>query len=348
MSTMGVDYRILGAGPAGLSAAICLARAGCHITVYERRAMVGARFNDDFQGIENWTDPGDVLAELAEFGITQSFEVAPISRGQILSPARTPLEVAASEPMVYLVRRGPEAGSLDVGLFEQAKGLGVKFRFGETRPPGSVDIVATGPRHVNALAVGATFPTELGDGAYAIVGDDLAPKGYAYLLVAGGRATLASVLFRDFKRAAASFGRTVAAFVRLTGQQIEPPERWASYGSFGPPTTAQVDGRLLIGEAAGFQDFLFGFGIRWAMVSGALAATSLLEQRDYDQLWQARLGPYLRASKFNRILYERLGKVAYYLLWWTLGTTRRPDLLMRWLYGWAKLPLVRPLVRLAA
>lgn len=315
------------------------------MTVYERRPAVGARFNDDFQGLENWTGGVDVLAELAGLGIEHNFAATPILRGQVFNPRQSPLEVVAPEPLVYLVRRGPKAGSLDQGLLEQATALGVRVRLGESRPAHSVDIVATGPRRVRALVMGTTFESGLGDGAYAIVDDHLAPKGYAYLLVAGGKATLTSVLFREFKGAKTYFGNAVDAFVRLTGQRIEPPYRWSGFGSFGPPRSAKVNGRLLVGEAAGFQDSLFGFGIRWALLSGALAARSLLEEQDYDALWQARIGPYLQASAVNRCFYKKLGRVAYYLLWWALGTTRRPDILMRWLYGWGRLPGVRAVMR---
>ncbi|NIR40201.1 MAG: FAD-dependent oxidoreductase, partial [Actinobacteria bacterium] len=51
---------VVGAGPAGLAAAIELARNGTQVTVYEARASVGSRFHGDFQGIENWTTADDV------------------------------------------------------------------------------------------------------------------------------------------------------------------------------------------------------------------------------------------------------------------------------------------------
>jgi len=47
------------------------------------------------------------------------------------------------------------------------------------------------------------------------------------------------------------------------------------FGGFGNLYTGQAvrKGRLLYtGEAAGFQDALFGFGLRYAMLSGHLAA----------------------------------------------------------------------------
>ena len=46
---------ILGAGLSGLAAATYLAKAGREVHVYEIRSDSGARFDGDFQGIENWT-----------------------------------------------------------------------------------------------------------------------------------------------------------------------------------------------------------------------------------------------------------------------------------------------------
>lgn len=44
---------IVGAGPAGLAAAITLARAGRAVIVHEAQAEVGYRFQRDLQGLEN-------------------------------------------------------------------------------------------------------------------------------------------------------------------------------------------------------------------------------------------------------------------------------------------------------
>ena len=42
---------IVGAGPAGLVAAINLARADFKVTIYEEKPDVGHRFHGDFQGL---------------------------------------------------------------------------------------------------------------------------------------------------------------------------------------------------------------------------------------------------------------------------------------------------------
>jgi flavin-dependent dehydrogenase len=60
-----------------------------------------------------------------------------------------------------------------------------------------------------------------------------------------------------------------------------------------------------VGEAAGFQDFLFGLGLRMALLSGWLAARSVLQRSDYDRAWQDLLAPRLRTSLVDRWLYEQ-------------------------------------------
>src|SRR5215211_9091382 len=70
--------RILGAGPAGLTAAITLARAGRSVTVYERASDVGTRHHGDYEAIENWTTHDDLYSELATWGLQTNFRCVPI------------------------------------------------------------------------------------------------------------------------------------------------------------------------------------------------------------------------------------------------------------------------------
>ncbi len=326
--------RILGAGPAGLSAAIYLARHGAGVEVYEQRGDVGGRFHGDYQGMENWSSTQDVLEEVAEAGIAINFWHKPLQRGRVFNPRLRPLDVAAAAPLVYLVERGDGPGSLDRGLKEQAIEAGVTIHFNQTAKLEQVDIVATGPRGVDAIAHGITFETELEDMACSILSDRLAPKGYTYLLVAKGRATLATVLFEKLAKAPEYLDATIEVFDRLLGVDIGEHRRWSGYAKFGIPTSAVREGRLYAGEAGGFQDWLFGFGIRLAMASGILAARSILEGSDYDTLWKERLAPLLTAARRSRFLYAKLGRLAYQLLWYAVGTSTRPERIMRLLYLW--------------
>ena len=301
---------ISGAGPAGLAAAISAARAGASVVVHERRQDVGGRFHDDFQGLENWTTEGDVLEELASFGIEVNFECTPIRETIVFDPAACAHTYRSAEPLYYLVRRGPGPGTLDSGLREQAERAGVTIRFGEQYRdlPGD-GIFAGGPRRPCAIAVGYVFDTTMSDGAYGAISDSLAAKGYSYLLVHAGRGTVASTIFEDFHQEKAYLARTVAFFERHAGLVMCNARRFGGTANFGAPHSARRGGILLAGEAAGFQDSLWGFGIRYAMVSGHLAARAHIEGRpeDYDRLWTARIGAHLRTGVVNRFVYRRLG-----------------------------------------
>src|SRR5215813_12612446 len=84
---MSNPIRILGAGPAGLAAAIVLAKGGRQVEVFERRPGVGARFHDDFQGLENWSTSEDVLAEFERAGLQPDFPYHPYTSGRIYNPS---------------------------------------------------------------------------------------------------------------------------------------------------------------------------------------------------------------------------------------------------------------------
>jgi flavin-dependent dehydrogenase len=301
---------IVGAGPAGLAAAITAARGGARVVVHERRPAVGARFHGDFQGLENWTTEEDALDELRSFGIEPSFYHTPSSRLVVFDPAGGEVSTASRRPLFYQVRRGSDRSSLDSALREQAEALGVEICFNDpclTLPAGG--IVAHGPRRADAVAIGYVFETEATDGAFLAISDALAPKGYAYLLIHDGRGTVASCIFDDFHREKTYLERTVEFFSARAGLRMRERRRFGGLGNVAYPATARKGNILFAGESAGFQDALAGFGMRYAMTSGHLAARAILEGRPeaYDHAWKQRLGRSIRAGIVNRYVYERVG-----------------------------------------
>ncbi len=303
---------IVGAGPAGLTAAITLAHHGYRVVVYEARSDVGARFHGDFQGIENWSASEDVIDFLARMGIRVNFLCYPYREAEFYDPDLRKVAVRCGAPLFYLVRRGSDPGTLDQGLKAQALEAGVEIVFGrrmEKLPDGG--IIAIGPKVADAIAKGVLFETDLPDTAAAIADDRLAPKGYAYLLVHQGRATLATVLFRRFREERRYFNRTLEAFQKLYPLGMKSPKEFGGYGNFSIRPTQRHGEKRYLGEAAGFQDALFGFGMRYAMTSGYLAARSIIEGRDYDALWKRELLPTMKASITNRLLFELIGNRGY-------------------------------------
>lgn len=324
---------VVGAGPAGLAAAITLARGGKRVVVHEARREVGFRFRRDLQGLENWSGTRDVLDVLRDAGLTTQFDMVPCASGAAFDAWGTRYPMRSAGPICYLVERGPRAGSLDRALLDQALSLGVEVRFGSRRQrldgPG---IFASGPRMADAIAVGYHFDTRLADGLWIILDDALAPAGYAYLLAMGARATLKSCLFRDFARWRLYVERTLERFRSLVDFDMRAVRLHGGIGNFFVPPTASPRSHPIAGEAAGFQDAFAGFGMRYAMLSGVMAARSLLEGTDYDRSWQQAIERPMLTARVNRAIYERLGNHGYRWLLRTQAFTGDSRAFLRWLY----------------
>lgn len=316
---------IAGAGPAGLVAAITLANAGRRVVVHETHKQVGHRFGGDFQGLENWSTQKDVLSLLDEQGLTTDFTAMPCRNGLAYGPNRKAYEIKSDEPLFYMVERGSGIGSLDSALLRQAESLGVEVRFNSRlQQMKGEGILAAGPRAADAIAVGYHFETDMADGYWVICDDDLAPKGYAYLLVMNGKGTVKSCMFTDFKQEKKYVQRTVEAFQKLVGLEMHNPQAHGGTGNFHIPLSAYSGLHPLVGEQAGFQDTLWGFGMRLAISSGVLAAQSLLNGENYDTLWQRELNPQMQTSVVNRALFSLLGNRGYG--WFLRQHLSRPNL----------------------
>lgn len=305
---------IIGAGPAGLAVALYLARAEWHPIVFEQAEDVGTRFNGDFQGLENWSTDEEVTGVLVSLGIDVNFRCVPYDAGTFYGPSGHAYNVQTTRPLFYLVERGSGHGSLDQGLKQQALDAGVEIRFGEKVEQATAEkvIVATGPRAPDAIARGMVFETSHPDACFGFLGDHLAPRGYAYLLVHQGRATLATCLFDDFQQANQYFERTLETILNTVGLDVRQTHTFGGYVSFGlPPPWTRNDRLYFVGERAGFQDALWGFGLRYALRSGVLAARAIVNGEDYDALCREHLVPRLETALVNRLIFSQLGNHGY-------------------------------------
>lgn len=318
-----IPVTVVGAGPSGLACAIVLARGGQHVIVRERHRTVGARFHSDFQGLENWSDHLDVLDELRRSGIDANFDCHPVYKGTGFDAWGKAYPLRSDRPLCYIVHRGCRTGSFDLGLLNQAIEAGVEVRFDDrvTEVDGPT-VLATGPRIADAIAAGYVFETENPDGNWIAFNDALAPLGYSYLLIHKGQGTVASCMFTGFKRQAEYVERTVAFFREQVGLEMRDPQPFGGFASFQLPGTAVQGGRAIIGEQAGFQDALTGFGMRYALRSGVLAARSLIDGVDYTRLWREEFLPLLRTGTSNRFILNILGERRWR---WVLRGLSRSD-----------------------
>jgi len=304
--------RIIGAGPAGLAAAIVLRQHDVSVAVFEKHHDVGHRLNGQFQGLENWSADTDITGTLNGIGIDINFLCEPRYGGVVHALDMDPVNVSSEKPIFYLVRRGPMAGTLDTGLKEQALALGAEIQFQNSRDHlDGQAIIGTGPKGADMIAVGLTFETSTEDTTVVILNDDIAPKGYAYLLINQGYGTIGTVLYRDYRRSQECFAKMHDFFSRHMKIDIRNQKKFGGFGNFFLRGSAVRDGQLYIGESAGFQDCLWGFGMRYSILSGYLAAKSIIEGSNYDSLWKQELGPMLETSLVNRVLFEKCGHFGY-------------------------------------
>ncbi len=327
--------RIAGAGPSGLAAAIILARAGRAVEVHEAKGDVGTRFIGDLQIIEGASETETVPDFLDRLGIERNFYFRPTDWATFYDHRGVGRVIRSGEPYGYFIHRGAEDGTLDRGLLAQAQRAGAKVVFNSRLAADQADIVATGPASPDGLAKEMTW--RVGDVGRTLQSDPrcrnaqpppgrtgesdlrselidvyfnhkLAPGGYSYLFILDGVATFGCAIVADFKRIDSYFDHSLAAARRLHGFEVPADARTGySYMNFHLKRAATANGARFVGEAAGFQDYLFGLGIRYALTSGSLAARSILEERDYDELWKSELEAKQKTSLVNRFLYETGG-----------------------------------------
>lgn len=296
--------RIAGAGIAGLTAAINLAKAGYQVTVYEANRVCGLRHNGDWQGIENWTTPKDALDDLKTMNIETSFPFTPIRKIVWFDAFSNRYESNIQAPIVYLIKRGTGINSLDQTLKNQAISSGVQIEFNKSIPLKEADLVATGPGggKPHGMAYGMNFQTDAEDRVWSIFDDKIAPKGYAYFFVVKGEATLTTTILDDFKSGPRFLEETFKRFQEIQSFSTRHIKNFVGIGGIKLHLTNKA-----IGEAAGIQDFLMGFGMRMAMRCGFLGAKSIVKGIDLKKLLIKNVVPLVKNSILNRKVFERIG-----------------------------------------
>jgi len=326
---------ILGAGPAGLTAAINLGKAGYRVRVYERRRDVGMRFHNDTEGLESWNRTRDALDEFGAMSLDINFDYVPLSLLTGVAPDMKTYEIEAKKDVIYLLRRGPASGTLDHGLKEQALSAGVEIRFNQQINERDADIVATGPvsGKIAAIAKGITFSTSHPAMNLAMLDDNSSYKGYSYLLITEGYGTLCTVLFGRFNEVGREFELARSKISKIVGlDDIHDVKPAGGIGHFSNQCAFSKDGQSYIGETAGLQDLLWGFGMRTAVTSGYLAAKSIIEGKNYADLAEACFTGYLKNGIVNRYLYSMMGNRLYPYFLKVLASMNRPERLIQELY----------------
>lgn len=325
---------ILGGGISGLGCAIILRKNGYEVNVFEKKTDSGRRFNNDWQGLENWSEKVDILKQIESYGIDLSFDYEPVSELTIHYSNKA--KTITGKNACYLVRRGSSRGCLDISLREQAEELGVNIHMGSRPGDGiPVKVNATGPRNANILARGIKFNTSIEKSYHMAFGDDIARGFYSYLLIKNGYGTIATVFDRKNVHHADEFLRkTVNYFSEyLDRREVASGKKFGGYGHFEiKKNLYDENGAMLVGEAGGFQDYFWGFGMRYAFQSANFAARSIMGEGVYENLIKENLTRKMEHSKRNRFFFEILGPLAYPFAYYLFAASKNPLKLLNIVY----------------
>lgn len=329
------DVVVVGAGPAGTSAAHYAARQGARVCLLDQGAEIGCPIR---------TSGATFTEKLRELGIPATL-YHPLRRLRFVGPTRSArfeypepvacvldvrglyqhlaAEAAAAGAEIRLTRQVVDARREATGRWDITARVG-----GDAEHYGAAVVVdasglATvvqrkaglrGP--VTRFGFGAEFdlfaPAWPEDEAALVVGSSVAPAGYGWVFPRGGRRVRAGVgVIRPDTDAdphdyLARFVGSAAMARELHGAQ--PLEVHAGYIPSEPVGGRAVyDGLIAAGDAAGHASPLVGEGIRYAIRSGRLAGRVAAEcagagdcsataLRRFETTWEAEEGRHMRIA----------------------------------------------------
>ncbi len=292
------QIHVVGAGLAGLTAAICLAREGHSVLVHEKQKRIGGRqeIRPDPAG-----SPFDLKRLAAYTGIDISPAVYPLPDCRYRLWDRTYRFRFPDSVTAYMVERGWRKSSLDSFLYRMARGLGVRFAFGESLasksdfealPPRS--IFATGLEEESFRALGIPYEAThswCAKGTVSFRNPTVTVYMGSYTTDYGFSCTVNGIaLGFVFQRVKPLTDENRTAFQKEV-EAVEPfrLKGWHEAPFGACPSRSLRNPRLwwqdkiLTGSAGGNMDPLLNFGMLGAMLSGRIAALAVAEPREAER-----------------------------------------------------------------
>jgi len=327
------DVVIVGGGPAGASAAYCLAEAGLNVIVLEKASL--PRYKTCGGGIVRRG------LRLLPIAIGDAVERECFTAEINLHDAGLRFETQRQVPIVSMTMRdrfdnlllsaAREAGA-DIACCEvlDVYPHGERVDLATSQGPLQARFVIAADGALSTVARKTNWPDNrplipaleyevtVGDGLPARFAQSarfdfgVVPCGYGW---AFPKKEHLSIGVFTLRRGGANLNDKFHSYLRLL--RITQPQRIERHGSLIPVATRRppfaIGPILLVGDAAGFVDPLTGEGISFAIRSGQIAARSLvsgnLTAREVSRIYNAEIAagilPELRAAKLlSRLLYH--------------------------------------------
>jgi len=319
---------VVGAGPAGSSAAMGALRAGAKVTIVDRKTNVGIPVQCG-EAIGK-TGPGVAEIEIPEESIR-----APVRGFRIYSPGQVSVDYATKEPSGFIIDRRV----FDKELFARATEAGADSLLGArvldvTRSNGTIDgvvvryngqrqllkaqvvIGADGVNSQIARLTGlrkaykpddidscfayemANCNLEVTDLMEFLLGSEVSPRGYIWIFPKGnGRANVGigiggGIETKTAKEYLDHFLKNHDVAKRQLNDAKVIETRVGALPVCGPNKVNVVNGALLVGDAAGQIHPITGGGMGYAMVCGSIAGRVAAESAQKETVTAANLQQY--------------------------------------------------------
>ena len=324
---------IAGSGIAGMTAAINLSTRGKTVIIHEKHDRIGGSRDGDFEGLENWIFTHTVPEFFSICDVDfNALPATPIFYFKVHVRGLKPVRVTSPEPFFYIVSRGTANDSIDNYMANICRANKVQFNFGKAITQEDADIYAVGKGRAAAFIQGATIRTDQPDQVHLLLGKTFAPSGYAYLIINGGCGTIATA----YKKNTSKTDPLLASidYFQEIGHDFTIEKRFASRGSFHLSRLSQWSRTIMVGEAGGYQDYLFGFGMRMAMYSGLAAAYKLCGEFSHAHRINNELNLKRKISFANRVLFEQLSPASVHYWVERFHSNKAPLNILRRAYDW--------------
>ncbi len=281
------EIQIYGAGLSGLVSAINLARGGHNVTVHEKEKKIGGTLKCH-PSVHMTPMHIQKMQRYVGIELESCFSKLDTFRGCISRK-----KFVFSTKNLYVVERGSRESSLDYFLYKTALKEGVNFEFSHPLTPEKLrsipenSIIATAGYsqivkdlhlpYVTFKQFDAHMKTDLGNSTIAFFGDYTSDYGY----ISTKNGLLSSQLSGPLNLSQENL-KKFANLVKET-EDIEL-DGWSSIIAYFPKKArlfTKFAGKIyvLAGDVAGFLDPFFGFGVNGALISGKIAAMSMMSKQ---------------------------------------------------------------------
>ena len=301
------SVKILGAGLSGLSCAINLVKKDVAVEVIEKRDSIGKQNNPNYQVLNGSVTPKEYLESL---NLKPKYRQIVKEKCFFATNSRD-FDFKLNSKVYFIQRGGPD--SLEAGLYKQAVDSGVKFKFNTIAKAKEVDVIATGPKSVDAIAYGEVYEGVDFDSEhfYVMYDDKYSPRGwYLYAVPYDNKLAVMNCCSQPHVGKVKLLLKKAISEKNILKDAIggnKPVSYMGGYGNVELPKSAVDDGRLILGEAAGFQDPFRGLGMAFALESGKLAADAITGGLDYDRLWKDAFSQQFKLDYSRRFIVSLFG-----------------------------------------